>query len=84
MAESMRLRVVAEGVETHEQLQVLGRYGCAYAQGYYFSKPMPAADCRKLLLELAARPAFTETLRMALVTESQGGSRLVVLGDRKP
>jgi EAL domain-containing protein (putative c-di-GMP-specific phosphodiesterase class I)/FixJ family two-component response regulator len=84
MAQSMRLRVVAEGVETHEQLQVLGRYGCAYAQGYYFSKPMPAADCRKLLLELAARPAFTETLRMALVTESQGGSRLVVLGDRKP
>jgi len=84
MAESMRLRVVAEGVETHEQLQVLGRYGCAYAQGYYFSKPMPAADCRKLLLELAVRPAFTETLRMALVSEPQGGSRLVVLGDRKP
>jgi EAL domain-containing protein (putative c-di-GMP-specific phosphodiesterase class I)/CheY-like chemotaxis protein len=84
MAQSMRLRVVAEGVETHEQLQVLGRYGCAYAQGYYFSKPMPAADCRSLLLELAARPAFTETLRMALVSEPQGGSRLVVLNDRKP
>jgi len=84
MAQTMRLRVVAEGVETQGQLQVLGRYGCAYAQGYYFSKPLRAEDCRKLLIELAARPAFTETLRMALVKEPQGGSRLVAVGNRKP
>jgi sensor c-di-GMP phosphodiesterase-like protein len=78
----MRLRVVAEGVETIEQLQMLGSYGCAYAQGYYFSKPLPADGCRKLLLELATRPAFTETLRMQLVS-GPGGPRLVVVGERK-
>jgi EAL domain-containing protein (putative c-di-GMP-specific phosphodiesterase class I)/DNA-binding NarL/FixJ family response regulator len=81
MAQSMQLRVVAEGVETREQLQMLGRYGCAYAQGYYFSKPLPATACRKLLHELAARPAFTETLRMQLVADPNGMPRLVVIGD---
>jgi EAL domain-containing protein (putative c-di-GMP-specific phosphodiesterase class I) len=82
LAQTMRLRVVAEGVETIEQLQMLGSYGCAYAQGYYFSKPLPADGCRKLPLELAARPAFTETLRMQLVS-GPGGPRLVVVGERK-
>src|SRR5918994_7604487 len=81
LAQTMRLRVVAEGVETIEQLQMLGRYGCAYVQGYYFSKPLPADGCGKLLLELATRPAFTETLRMQLVS-GPGGPRLVVVGER--
>jgi EAL domain-containing protein (putative c-di-GMP-specific phosphodiesterase class I) len=83
MADTMRLRVVAEGVETREQLQVLGRHGCAYAQGYFFSKPLPAQQCRKLLLDLAARPAFTETLRMQLVSDANGTPRLVAIGERK-
>jgi EAL domain-containing protein (putative c-di-GMP-specific phosphodiesterase class I) len=82
MADSMRLRVVAEGVETLGQLQVLGSYGCAYAQGYFFSKPLPAAGCRNLLMELAVRPAFTETLRMQLVSDANGAPRLVVVGER--
>jgi EAL domain-containing protein (putative c-di-GMP-specific phosphodiesterase class I)/DNA-binding NarL/FixJ family response regulator len=82
MAESLKLRVVAEGVETRGQLQVLDRYGCAYAQGYYFSKPLPAEGCRKLLLDLAVRPAFTETLRMQLVAEPNVAPRLVVIGER--
>lgn len=81
MAESLRLRVVAEGVETRGQLQVLNRYGCAYAQGYYFSKPLPADACRKLLLELAVRPAFTETLRMQLAAEPHSTPRLIVIGE---
>jgi len=83
MAETMRLRVVAEGVETREQLQVLGRYGCAYAQGYFFSKPLPAQHCYKLLHDLAARPAFTETLRMQLVSDANGVPRLVASRQRK-
>lgn len=81
MAESLNLRVVAEGVETRGQLQVLARYGCAYAQGYYFSKPQPADRCRKLLQELAVRPAFTETLRMQLVREPHSAPRLIVVGE---
>jgi EAL domain-containing protein (putative c-di-GMP-specific phosphodiesterase class I) len=34
--------VVAEGVETAEQAELLTRMGCGFAQGYYFSKPVPA------------------------------------------
>jgi predicted signal transduction protein with EAL and GGDEF domain len=70
-------------VETPAQLQVLAGYGCAYAQGYYFSKPMPAEACGKLLHELAARPAFTETLRMQLISDGGGAPRLVAVGERK-
>lgn len=39
MAHSLDLKVVAEGVETLQQLQHLATQGCEYAQGYYFSKP---------------------------------------------
>jgi diguanylate cyclase (GGDEF)-like protein/PAS domain S-box-containing protein len=44
MAHSLNLLVVAEGVETQEQLAILNRLGCDIAQGYYFSKPVPASN----------------------------------------
>ncbi|NOT18446.1 MAG: EAL domain-containing protein [Sulfuriferula sp.] len=44
MAHNMGYRVVAEGVETADVLEVLQILGCDIAQGYYFSKPMPAED----------------------------------------
>jgi EAL domain-containing protein (putative c-di-GMP-specific phosphodiesterase class I) len=64
MAHSLGLRVVAEGVETPQQLEVLGRYGCEFAQGYYFCAPIPADDCEQLLIDVAARTSFTDTLRL--------------------
>jgi EAL domain-containing protein (putative c-di-GMP-specific phosphodiesterase class I) len=42
LARSLRLDVVAEGVETVEDAEVLHRIGCATAQGYLFSRPLPA------------------------------------------
>lgn len=70
MAKSLGLRVVAEGVETAAQLQVLSRHGCEIAQGFFFSRPLPAEQCRGLLEELANRPSFTETLRMRLRSDA--------------
>lgn len=66
MAKSLGLRVVAEGIETAAQLQVLNGHGCEVAQGFFFSRPLPAEQCRVLLEELATRTSFTETVRMRL------------------
>jgi len=44
MAHELGMRVVAEGVETRGQRDWLRAVGCEFAQGYYFSRPLPAAD----------------------------------------
>lgn len=44
LARSMDIRVVAEGVETQSQAEFLNRSGCDFAQGYYFSPPLPATQ----------------------------------------
>jgi EAL domain-containing protein (putative c-di-GMP-specific phosphodiesterase class I) len=40
MAHALDLRVVAEGIETEQQLALLGRMGCDYAQGYFLGRPV--------------------------------------------
>lgn len=49
LAHHLKLDVVAEGVETKEQLAQLQVLGCLYVQGYLFSKPLPAAEAAELL-----------------------------------
>ncbi len=44
LAHSLRLSVVAEGVETATQLAMVRGFGCDEAQGYYYSRPVPAAE----------------------------------------
>lgn len=50
MAQQLKLEVVAEGVETSEQLAFLRRLHCQTIQGYYFSKPLSAEDATQFLL----------------------------------
>jgi EAL domain-containing protein (putative c-di-GMP-specific phosphodiesterase class I) len=49
MAHSMRLRVVAEGVETESQLRFLERERCEELQGYLLGRPLPAEQFERLL-----------------------------------
>lgn len=55
MAHALHLTVVAEGVETDEQAQLLSALGCDEAQGFLFSRPVPAADIATLLRAAPAR-----------------------------
>jgi len=57
MAHSLRLKVIAEGVETQEQLDFLTEHGCHEFQGYFFRKPQPAEDFSKLIRENNAATA---------------------------
>jgi EAL domain-containing protein (putative c-di-GMP-specific phosphodiesterase class I) len=49
MARGLRLGVVAEGVETPDQLRALRVLGCPFAQGFHFARPLPADDFEALL-----------------------------------
>jgi len=60
MARGLSLRVIAEGVETAEEVAFLRAYRCEEAQGYYFSRPVPAQQFAMLL-----RDGITETSSVA-------------------
>jgi diguanylate cyclase (GGDEF)-like protein/PAS domain S-box-containing protein len=57
LAQSMKLEVIAEGVESAAQLDFLGAHGCRQMQGYYFSRPVTAEDVEVLLKEQAGAAA---------------------------
>ena len=54
MGKCLRMRVVAEGVETRGQLKILTQHGCLEGQGDYFSRPVPAEEFGGLLERDAA------------------------------
>ncbi len=55
IASYLGVPVIAEGVETQKQLELLRDAGCDYVQGYYFSRPLPAAEFEQNVLEEAVR-----------------------------
>jgi EAL domain-containing protein (putative c-di-GMP-specific phosphodiesterase class I) len=55
LAHNLGLRVVAEGVEDEATATLLAELGCDQAQGYHFSRPVPATDLTRWLHEMGAR-----------------------------
>ena len=51
MANIMGLRMIAEGVETEDQINYLLNMGCIYGQGYFFYKPLPVEEIKRILLD---------------------------------
>ena len=49
LAKNLGMDVIAECVETYEQLELLKELGCEYVQGYYFSKPVEASEAIRLV-----------------------------------
>lgn len=62
----MNLSVVAEGVETDEQLERLREIGCDYVQGYFFGKPMP-------------EDVFEELMKRRTGKRPGGGNRQIII-----
>ena len=57
LSKRLNMATTAEGIETAEQLQLLRLEGCDEAQGYYFSRPLPAEELsRRLEKDLSTRP----------------------------
>ena len=71
LARWMNLEVVAEGVETREQLQRLRELGCDYAQGYLLGKPMPPDGMETLLAQSKPRSKPRSVLPFAAEIQEQ-------------
>jgi diguanylate cyclase len=56
MGRNLKQRVIAEGIETHEQLAFLQARHCSEGQGYLFSRPLPSAEFGHLLERSLADP----------------------------
>jgi diguanylate cyclase (GGDEF)-like protein/PAS domain S-box-containing protein len=69
MARSLKLRVVAEGVETLEELEFLRAHHCDEAQGFYFSRPLPPKHFAELLR--AGLPKLREVRSASIAPESE-------------
>jgi EAL domain-containing protein (putative c-di-GMP-specific phosphodiesterase class I) len=60
----LRINVTAEGVENFPQLLFLQEHACQEAQGFLFSRPLPATDARNLLRRAAETTSGSRTQRL--------------------
>lgn len=79
MAHHLRLKVIAEGVETEPQFAFLKRSHCDLFQGYYFAKPMPFAELEVFLRERM----LTQTPSLPQLSGSEPAQTLLLLDDEE-
>ncbi|MGE4213650.1 MAG: EAL domain-containing protein [Anaerotignaceae bacterium] len=84
LAKWLDLLVVAEGVETYEQVQRLRNMDCTYVQGYYYAKPMPSEDFENLLIssqiddEEVSSNLYFDTGQIEITLASEKKTMLIV------
>jgi EAL domain-containing protein (putative c-di-GMP-specific phosphodiesterase class I) len=71
LAKALRLKVVAEGIESIHQFHQLRVLGCEYGQGFLFSKPLPVADIERLLADPHRWRNILPTAASARVPQAQ-------------
>ena len=59
LAQNLKMKVIAEGIETAEQLSELAQMGCEFGQGYFFSKPLSPEAARQFIKENKAPQLVT-------------------------
>jgi len=79
LAKKLPSETIAEGVETPEQAALLREYGCDYAQGYLYGRPVGARPCRALLRELKRVRPLTETVMVRAIATADRATQTAVL-----
>ena len=81
LARALRLTLIAEGVENGAQLDELRRLGCEYGQGYFFARPMPAAELEAVLARKGAA-GFAKGAHVRFDAQRDGPGIAAAEGDR--
>ena len=82
LAKWLNLPVIAEGVETKEQTEILRMMDCNYVQGYYFAKPMPEDDFEKLLGKTAISAMKNVVVNHPVQQETGIAERMEILEEQ--
>jgi diguanylate cyclase (GGDEF)-like protein len=80
LAHSLNIRVVAEGIETKQQYQLLRSYGCDFGQGYYIAKPLSSEDAARFM---GHEPNLQAIVRVEADTLNNTGSFSKLAGERR-
>jgi len=79
LARELGIAIIAEGVETQAQLELLESWGCAEAQGYYFAKPLAVNEITAMLRngETGTRPVIAGSNTRAKPDQLEGSPKAV-------
>ncbi len=85
LAKWMNLLVVAEGVETQQQIELLRSMDCTYVQGYYYARPMPSAQFTDIVMHSPIADSITLPTKTAttadVIIHNNCGGRVMLIAD---